>query len=238
MGRAQARLMANQGASVAILDINRSGGEETVRDIENTGGRAIFFEVDCADPLGVESALVEIGRKLGPISHLFNTAGTVIVKPYDQTTEEEFDWLMGVNVKSAFVVTRRVVKQMVENGGGNIVLMSSVASLHGFGLEGVYGISKAAIHGMMINICAEYRQSNIRCNTVNPAFVRTPHGLSEVEKFREMGVDWSESALVATQLRMCEPEEVAAASVFLVSPAASFINGIAMNIDNGWLVAG
>jgi len=144
---------------------------------------------------------------------------------------------MNINVKSAFIVTRRVVKQMVDNGGGTIVLMSSVASYHGFGLEALYGISKAAIHGMMINICSEYRAHGIRCNSVNPAFVRTPHGLHEIEKFKEMGVIWDECAFSTTQLRICEPEEVAAAAVFLASPAASFVNGVALSIDNGWLVA-
>lgn len=237
MARAEARLMAGQGAKVAIFDINGAGAEETVAMIRGAGGTAQAWTVDCVDAAAVEAALAEVTATFGPVNHLFNTAGTVIVKPYHETTEEDYDRLMDINVKSAFTVTRRVVKQMVDNGGGSIVMMSSVASLHGFGLEGLYGISKAAIHGMMINICAEYRGQGIRCNSVNPAFVRTSHGLHEIEKFREMGVDWDESAFAATQLRICEPEEVAAAAVFLASPAASFVKGVALSIDNGWLVA-
>ena len=237
MGRAQARMIAAEGARVGIFDINEVGGRETEDLIRSAGGEATFYHVDLTDVDRVEAALGQYTETYGTLDHLFNTAGSIIVKPYHETTEDEYDWLMDVNVKSAFIVTRRVVKQMAENGGGTIVMMASVASSCGFGLEAVYGVSKAAIHGMMINICAEYRDRNIRCNSVNPAFVRTPHGLGEIEKFKEQGVNWDDEALTTTQLRICEPEEVAAASLFLASPAASFVNGVAMNIDAGWMSA-
>ncbi len=238
MGRAQAQAIASEGAKVAIFDINRVGGLETVGNIQSAGGHAVFYEVDVTDTEQVTSALAEIAERLGPVDHLFNTAGTVLVKAYHDTTEADYDRIMDINVRSAFIVTRRVIKQMVNNGGGTIVLMSSVSALKGFGYEALYGISKSAIHGMMMNICAEYRGANVRCCSVAPAFVRTPHGMGEIEQFREMGVIWNDDALKTTQLRICEPEEVAAISLFLSSPAANFLNGISVQVDNGWMASG
>lgn len=238
MGRAQAIRAGLEGAKVAIFDVNETGGAEVVKTIRAAGGIAEFYAVDCTDASQVERALEKVTAAFGPVQHLFNTAGTVIVKPFHETTEEEFDRLMAINVRSAFIVTRRVVAQMAENGGGNIVLMSSVSALRGFAYEALYGMTKAAIHGLMINICAEYRERNIRCNSVNPAFVRTPHGLSEIEKFKAYGIVVTEDSMKSTQLRICEPDEVATVSMFLSSKAAAFVNGSAVNIDNGWMVSG
>lgn len=238
MGRAQARAIAAEGAKVAIFDINGKGGEETVRLIDAAGGEAKFFAVDATKADEVEKALEDIKSGFGPVKHLFNTAGTVLVKAYHETTEADYDRIMDINVRSAFIVTRRVIKQMVDNGGGTIVLMSSVSALRGFGYEALYGMSKSAIHGMMMNICAEYRQSNIRCCSVAPAFVRTPHGMGEIEQFKQLGVVWNDDAMKNTQLRICEPEEVASVSVFLSSPAANFLNGLSVQVDNGWMASG
>lgn len=236
MGRAQARRLSAEGASVAIVDFNADAGSATAAEITRLGGAAIFVHADLTDPLAIDAALARIKSELGSAHLLFNNAGTVIVKRYEETTEEEYDYIMNTNVKSAFMVTKRVIPQLIENQGGSIVLMSSISALRGFPLEAVYGMSKAAVQAMMMNITAEYRQRGIRCNAICPAFVRTPHGMRELADFRTMGMEISEADLTKTQLRISEPEDVASVALFLASPDAGFLNGVAVPIDNGWMV--
>lgn len=235
MGRAQALRLAAEGAKVAIIDRNGTGAEEVAHDIEQMGTAACALTADVSDVDAVDGAIRQAVDTLGSVDLLFNNAGIVLVKPYAESTEDDFDRIMSVNVKSAFMVTRRVIPQMIEAGGGSIVLMSSVSSMRGFALEALYGVSKAAVQALMMNIAVEYREQNIRCNAVCPAFVRTPHGLNEIKDFQALGFDWSDDDLAATQLRICEPEEVADVALFLASHDARFINGEAVMVDNGWL---
>ena len=238
MGRAQALRLAEEGAAVGVLDINATGAAETVELISGQGGIAARFIADLTDAAQVDQAVADIRSRFGVVDLLFNNAGTVLVKPFAETTEGDFDHLMAVNVKSAFMVSRRLIPHMVENGGGAIVMMSSVAAMRGFALEAIYGMTKAAIQALTINIAVEYRERGIRCNAICPAFVRTPHGMGEIEKFKAYGIDWSEEALVDCQLRICEPEDVAAVALYLASPDAGFLNGVAVPIDNGWMAKG
>jgi len=235
MGRAQALRLAAEGASVAIIDRDKAGSEAVAHQIAGHGRKSAAFAADLSKQDEVETALDGALDALGPANLLFNNAGIVLVKPYVETTEEEFDRVMAVNVKSAFMVTRRVIPQMIELGGGSIVMMSSVSSVRGFALEAIYGVSKAAVQSLMMNISVEFREQGIRCNAVCPAFVRTPHGLNEIKDFQALGFDWSDDDLASTQLRICEPEEVADVALFLASSDAGFINGVAVPIDNGWL---
>ncbi|WP_281418977.1 SDR family oxidoreductase [Rhizobium sp. AQ_MP] len=238
MGRAQALRLAEEGAAVGVLDINGEGARETAELISARGGIGVPFEVDLTNVEQVDKAVAHIRSRFGVVHLLFNNAGTVLVKPFADTTEDDFDHLMAVNVKSAFMISRRLIPHMVDNGGGSIVMMSSVAAMRGFALEAIYGMTKAAIQALTINIAIEYRERGIRCNAICPAFVRTPHGMGEIEKFKAHGIDWSEEALVSCQLRICEPEDVAAVALYLASPDAGFLNGVAVPIDNGWMAKG
>lgn len=236
MGRAQAMRLAAEGASVAIVDINAVAADEAAQAIKAAGNIAEAFKADLTDPDELSLALSAIQDRFGAANLLFNNAGTVLVKGYAETTEAEFDHLVSVNVRSAFMVTRRVIPQMIENGGGSIVMMSSVAAARGFPLESIYGMTKAAVQALTLNIAIEYRDRGVRCNAICPAFVRTPHGLREIDAFKTLGVAWDDSAIADTQLRICEPEDVASVALYLASREAGFLNGVAVPIDNGWMV--
>ena len=238
MGRAQAIRLAAEGARVAIIDIDREGADETRSIASQAHDDVAVFATDVTDAAQVEQSLKEVRDRFGPVDLLFNNAGTVLVKPYTETTEDEFDGLMNVNLRSAFMVTKRVTAQMVENGGGSIVIMSSVSSMRGFDLEAIYGASKAAVQSLMQTIAIEFRERGIRCNAICPAFVRTKHGTREIEAFEELGFDWGEAQLKETQLRICEPEEVASVALYLASDEARAVNGVAVPIDNGWMSKG
>jgi NAD(P)-dependent dehydrogenase (short-subunit alcohol dehydrogenase family) len=121
---------------------------------------------------------------------------------------------------------------MLAQGGGSIVCTSSISAVAATPMETAYNTSKGACHMFARSIAVEYRDKGIRCNAVCPGFVKTPHGLREVAELTKLGVDASEEALAVQQGRLCEPEEVARAALFLASDEASFVNGAHLFVDN------
>ncbi|MCH7881751.1 MAG: SDR family oxidoreductase [Proteobacteria bacterium] len=238
IGRATSLAFANEGAAVAILDIQQEAGEEVVQLIRQNGGIAEFIETDVSNAGQVDAAFDRVVETLGAYNVLFNHAGTIIVKSLHESTEEDYDRLMDINVRSAFLVCRRAVKEMSDNGGGSIVITASIASELGYALESIYCMTKGAVLQLARAISVEYRDRGIRCNAVCPGFVKTAHGLREISELDTAGQTWEEGALAEAQGRICEPEEVASAVVFLASDEASFITGNALYVDNGWYAKG
>lgn len=236
-GAAASRLLAAEGARVAIVDRQKAAGEALAREIENQGGAALFVECDVSDRKSVDAAVAQAAKAFGAPTLLFNHAGTIVVKPFLETTDEDYDWLMDINVKSMFMMTRAVLPGMIAAGGGAIVCTSSISAVAATPMEVLYDVSKGAVHMFARAIAVEFRDRKVRCNAVCPGFIRTPHGMREVDLLSKLGVDASESALAAQQGRMCEPEEVAKAAVFLLSDDASFVNGTHLFVDNCFTAA-
>ncbi|MDE0994407.1 MAG: SDR family oxidoreductase [Rhodospirillales bacterium] len=238
MGRAASILFAAAGAKVAILDIQQDAGENTVSEIKAAGNEAIFISTDVTNTEAVKAALAITVETFSTITNLFNHAGTIIVKPLHETTDEEYRRLMDINATSAFIVCRETLKYFIKYGGGNIIITSSIGGEKGFGLESVYCMSKGAVLQLARTIAVEYRDYNIRANAVCPAFVKTDHGLREIKELDGLGQNWNEADLHAVQGRICEPDEVASAALFLASEESSFVNGVALYVDNGWYSKG
>lgn len=237
MGGAASRLFAAEGARVAIVDRNGEAAAQTVADIRATGGVAHSFVADVSDEAQVQAAVSKASEALGQITTLFNHAGTIVIKPFLETTLEEWDWLHAVNVRSMFLMTRAVLPQMIAAGGGAIVCTSSISAVAATPMEVLYDTTKGACHMFARAIAIEFRDRNIRCNAVCPGFVKTPHGMREVDELSRLGVDVSEAALAAQQGRIGDPEEVARAALFLVSDESSFITGTHLFVDNGFTAA-
>ena len=229
-GAAAALLFAREGARIAIVD--KQDGSALVKQIEATGGEAIYAACDVSKADQVNAAVKAATDRFGTINVLFNHAGTIVVKPFLETTEQEWDWLMAVNVKSMFLMTKAVLPSMLAAGGGAIVCTSSISAVAATPMEVLYDTTKGAVHMFARAIAVEYRDRGIRCNAVCPGFIRTPHGMHEVDALTKLGVDASEAAMKAMQGRMCEPEEVAKAALFLASDDASFVNGAHLFVDN------
>ena len=232
MGGASSRLFAAEGAKVGVVDRNVAAGRAVVAEIEAAGGTAVFAAADVASETEVNAAVASITAAIGAPNVLFNHAGTIIIKPFLETTLQEWDWLMGINVTSMFLMTKAVLPGMLKQGGGAIVCTSSISAVAATPREVVYNASKGACHMFAQSIAVEFRDQNIRCNTVCPGFVKTPHGLREVKELSDLGVDMSDAAIAVQQGRLCEPEEVARAALFLASDEASFINGTHLFVDN------
>jgi NAD(P)-dependent dehydrogenase (short-subunit alcohol dehydrogenase family) len=234
MGGAASTLFASEGAAVGVVDRNAGAGRAMAEVIRAAGGKAVFAEADVSNPADVDRAVAEVNAALGPVTVLFNHAGTISIKPFLDTTLEEWDRLMAINVTSMFLMTKAVLPQMIAAGGGSIVCTSSISAVAATPMEVLYDTTKGAVQMFARAIAVEFRDRNIRCNAVCPGFVRTPHGLREVKELQALGVDVSDAALAAQQGRICEPEEVARAALFLASDEASFVNGTHLFVDNGF----
>ena len=234
MGGAAARLFAAEGAKVTVIDRNVDAGEATAAEIRANGHEAAFFAADVSDEGQVNAAVAAASKRFGAATVLFNHAGSIVIKPFLETTLAEWEWLHAVNVRSMFLMTRAVIPQMIDSGGGSIVCTSSISAVAATPMEVLYDTTKGACHMFARAIAVEFRDRNIRCNAVCPGFIRTPHGLREVSELRRLGVDTSDAAIAAQQRRIGEPEEVARAALYLASDEASFVTGAHLFVDNGF----
>ncbi len=231
-GEAASRLFAAEGAKVVIVDRNGDAADELAREIKAAGGEALGVGADVSRADQVKAAVAKGEAAFGGADILFNHAGTLIVKPFLDVEEDEWDWLMAVNVKSMYLMTRAVLPQMLAKGKGSIVCTSSISAEYATPGEVVYNATKGACQMFARAIAVEFRDRGIRCNAVAPGFIRTAHGIREMKELQAMGVEASEAAISSQQGRLCEPEEVARAALFLASDEASFVSGAHLFVDN------
>lgn len=232
VGAASALLFAQEGARVFIADRDGAAVEALKQSFAAKGHDLGGLCADVSTVAGAELAYAAAHDSLGRIDVLFNHAGIMLVKPFLDCTLGEWDELMDNNAKSAFLMTRLVLPQMLERGKGTLIFTSTTGVRAATHLEALYCASKAAMHQMARAIAVEYRDQGIRCNLICPSFVRTQHGEHEIEQLRSYGVFASEGDVNAMQGRICEPEEVAEVALFLASDASSFVNGAEIFVDN------
>jgi len=229
IGRATAELFAEEGAAVVVAEVTESAGQETVDSIRRAGGEAIFVKTDVSNAGQVESMVQMVMNTYGRIDILFNCAAIFLIASLTETTEEQWDRLMAVNLKGIFLCSKSILPRMIESGGGSIVNASSVVGLNGaFARQAAYCASKAAITMLTRAMTLDYAQYNIRVNCVCPGPTVTPlmaggRSEAEIQKIAE----------TFPMKRWAQPREIAKAVLFLASDDASFINGTALLVDGG-----
>ena len=233
IGRAIALLFARRGASVHILDIGADAGAQVLREIAEEGGRAAAQTCDVTQQAQVRGCFAAIG----PIDILINNAGVAHVGKADNTAEEDFDRVIGVNVKGAYNCLHAAIPLLKENGGGVILNMASVAAWVAVPERFAYSTAKGAVMAMTLSVAKDYLGDGIRCNSISPGRVHTPF----VDGFLAKNYPGREAEmferLSKTQPigRMARPEEVAALALYLCSEEASFITGSDYPIDGGFI---
>lgn len=233
-GAAAVRLFAAEGAAVGIIDRNVAAGQALAFELATAGHRVVFAAADVSQKDQVEAAVATVRASLGEANVLFNHAGTIVIKPFLETEEADWDFLFDVNVKSMYLMTRAVLPMMLAAGKGAIVCTSSISAVYATPNEVLYDATKGACHMFARAIAVEFRDRGIRCNAICPGFIDTPHGQREVADLTALGVDVSDAALRAAQGRMGRPEDIARAALYLASDDAEFVNGTQLFVDNGF----
>ena len=233
IGRDTAIAFAKAGATVIGSDINQEGGRETDALIQNDGGQSEFIAANMADVQAVEGLISNIVATYGRLDIAFNNAG-VEGKPTRTAdgSEEDYDLIMGVNVKGVWACMKYELQQMLQQGSGTIINTSSVAGLAGSHSMPIYSASKHAVIGLTRSAAVEYGDRGIRVNCINPFVINTPMALRGMEDAPEAFVQALMHATPAK--RFGEVSEVTAAVLWLASDQASFINGITLPVDGGF----
>jgi 2-keto-3-deoxy-L-fuconate dehydrogenase len=236
IGRAIAEVFAQQGAAVAIVDLNAEAASEAVNAIRSTGGQVTFYPCDVGDQKSV-SAQVEAFCAGGRLDILVNSAGIAHIGNVETTTEADFDRLFRVNVKGMFNTMQKAVSVMRKQKAGVILNMASVAALVGIPERFAYSATKGAVIAMTQSVAKDFIKEGIRCNCISPARVHTPF----VDGFLKANYPDNEQEmfekLSKTQPigRMATPLEIAYLALYLCSDEASFITGCDYMIDGGFV---
>lgn len=232
IGRASALTLAAAGAAVAVADINLVGAEETVRLIEEAGGRAIAVEADVSDESSVAAMVETTVAELGSLQLLHNNAADVMIIQQDFDVVgmdvEVWDRTMAVNLRGPMLGCKYAIPRMIEAGGGSIVTTSSLSGQFGDLSRVAYGVSKAGIDSLTRYVATMYGKQNIRANAVAPGVVKTPALAANVSA-EELAL--FERNHVTPGIG--EPHHIAQVVAFLLSDAAAYITGEVIKVDGG-----
>lgn len=229
-GRAAAEAFLQQGAAVFGVDLDGENGFALADRLRDE--KFAFLEADVSEPEDVDRLSATALEQFGKVDILFNQAGKIVIKPLLEHSEDDYDFLMNNNVRSVFLMTKAILPSMLRHGSGVIITTSSVSASTATPMESVYCSSKAAVTQFTKSVAVEFRDKGIRANVISPGFVRTNHGLYEIECMQKLGVPADEEDIRLLQGRMCEPQEVANVAVFLASEESSFVNGADILVDN------
>jgi NAD(P)-dependent dehydrogenase (short-subunit alcohol dehydrogenase family) len=233
IGRATALAFARAGAKVVVADIAVEAGRETLRMIEETGGDAVFVRTDVSQADEVEALIEQALEAYGRVDCAVNNAGVIgEMAPTAKCTEENFDQVIGTNLRGTWLCMKHEIAHMLERGGGVIVNMSSVSGIRGLPDFPAYAASKAGILQLTRTATLEYAKWGIRINAICPGTIDTPMVAGVVAARPELE---QEFLALHPMGRIGKPEEVAEAALWLCSDAASFVTGHALAVDGGYL---
>ncbi len=233
IGRAVALAFACEGARLVLADLSAQGGEETAQLVKDAGSEAVFVKANVTAAADVEALVNRAVSAFGRLDCAYNNAGiegeggTTI-----DCTEENWDRVIGVNVKGVWLCMKYEIRQMLKQGQGAIVNTASIAGVGGTPHDPVYGASKAAVAHLTKSAALEWARKGIRINAIAPGFTRTAmvDRMVAAGRFSEKGLD-----SLHPLGRMARPEEIAQGVLWLCSDGASFMTGHAMAVDGGYL---
>ena len=231
IGRAVAQMLADEGARVAVTDVDDQAGQETVKAIVEAGGEAAFFDHDVTLEADWERVVREVTDTFGPPDVLVNHAGIYRIAPMTETTVADWEALMDVNVTGVFLGMKHCTPPMVEQEQGSVINLSSVAGLVGVSGHTCYGASKGAVRTMTKDAAMELAEAGVRVNSVHPAYIDT-----QMADYGAEVQDATKEELDAMHPigHMGEPDDVAYAVLYLASEESKFMTGAELVLDGGF----
>jgi NAD(P)-dependent dehydrogenase (short-subunit alcohol dehydrogenase family) len=229
MGKAAAILFAKEGAKVVAAEWVAEWGEEVVKTIKESGGEAVFVKTDVSKTEDVIRMVKTAVETYGKLDVLYNNAGIASDwAPTTDWTEENFEKVIGINVKGVWLGMKYAIPEMIKSGGGSIINAASIAADAAQRGSCIYAASKGAVISMSRVTAVEYADKNIRVNCIKPGDIRTPMLLGVLD---DEGIKRVVAGI--PQGRLGEPEEVAQVALFLASDDSSHITGEKITVDGG-----
>ncbi len=238
-GKAAAALFAREGARVCCADINLDAAEQTAGIIRAEGGEAFAVQADVADAASVEHMVATCMNAFGGIDVLDNNVGLAEVGGVVELPEAEWDRVMSINLKGAYLTMKHVIPHMVVRGGGSIINISSIAAIRYTGVPyATYYASKAALNHLTRTTAAEYAARKVRVNAVLPGLMKTPMvetsaGLAGAYGDGDVEAMWAARDAQVPMGHMGDAWDVAHAALFLASDEARYVTGIELLVDGG-----
>lgn len=234
-GQVAVELFAREGAKVLASDLRADGDAVLSASIDAFPDSVAYVQADVTVSTDLDRIVAAAVERFGRIDVLFNNHGIMVGSPILETTEEEVDRLLAINVKASFLLAQRVARVMVEQGdGGSIIHNSSVGGLVGFPDMAAYGASKAGVAQLARSMANDLREHGIRVNAVAPGAIDTPMPRKYVEKFDNKEEIWQAMEQAHLTGRLGRAEEVIWLVIFLASDEASFMNGAVVPVDGGY----
>jgi NAD(P)-dependent dehydrogenase (short-subunit alcohol dehydrogenase family) len=233
IGRAIAQLFLEEGADVAVSDLNRDGLDAAVKDLSGYGTVA-GIHGDVRSMADAGRMVAETVETFGAIDVLVCNAGITSVAPIEQLTEEEWDAVLTTNVKGMFTLVKHAVPHMIARGGGNIVTLGSEMGIVAVPESPAYNASKGAVIMFTKAIAVDLIRYGIRVNSLCPGITRTPLLQAEVDNSTDPERTAAEQAAWAPIMRVADPREIAEGALFLASEASSFAVGSSLVLDGGF----
>jgi NAD(P)-dependent dehydrogenase (short-subunit alcohol dehydrogenase family) len=235
IGRATALLFASSGAAVSVVDLDEAGGAAVAREITGAGGRALFVNADVSSAADCQRAVERTVAALGGLDILFNNAGIIRRASVLETSEQEWDRVMGVNVKSVFLMSKYAIPVMAEAGGGVVINTASGWGLAGGKNAASYCASKGAVVLLTKAMALDHGPQNIRVNCICPGDTDTPMLRSEAEQLGEPIERFISEGSERALGRIAQPEDIAHAALYLANDASAAVTGISLVVDGGGL---
>jgi len=228
---AYAWLARDEGSAIVITDIDTDSGKLTVDHINESGGKAIFIELDVTDENNWQESINFAVTQFGGVDILINSAGIHTLKNTEETSSEEWDRMMAIHAKGTFLGTKYVVPEMRKRGGGSIVNISSMCAMFGSPTNTAYHAAKGAIRSFTKSAAIQYAQEGIRVNSVHPGYTETPFTIAP---FSLPGALESRVSKIPLG-RLASAEEIANSVLYLASDDSSYVTGAELVVDGGFL---
>lgn len=233
IGAATAAMFARAGASLGLIDKDGEALARLAAILTGAGHKVHTVTGSVAEPADIKRVVEETVESFGPVTVLVNNAGVTLTRPFMQTTLDDIDFLVSVNLKGVVLASQAVIPHMIKAGGGSIVHDASNAGIVGRPWQPFYGATKAGIVSLTKSMALAHARDGVRVNCICPGSIDTPMLRGALTASGAFDLNWKRTSMVIPMGRIGEADDIAFATLFLASDEAKYITGVALPVDGG-----